>query len=392
MGDFVAALLHHTKDYESPQSFWKWAAYSTISGVLRDSVWLADGDSKLFPNTYVLFLAGSAQRKGRPVVLAEQLVTIVKNVKVISGRASIQAILVDIGQTETDERGKIIKGGSAIFFAPELAAGIVQDEAAIQILTDIYDYKPTGHGTSLIGRGKSKLDKMIFSMLGASNEELLKDFYSAKAINGGLLGRTFLIMPDEFRPSNAFPKANEEDFKALADKLRKIAELSGAIQFAPAAQEFYRKWYDDFRIKSKTKSDRAGIYGRLPTNVKKLSIILAANQLSTTVFPHNVEEAIIECLNLLPNYNSFILAQGRSTLAECGAILLDLLSKAPCHQLERKFIIMHNWMHFDIKILDETVTAFETSGIIKTTILKSDAVYKLGEKGMEILGLKEGDK
>src|SRR5438046_2271113 len=142
MSTFVEDLLVHTQGYESPTSFWRWTAYAAIAAVLRDNVWLKDGDSKLFPNVYILLVAGSAQKKGRPVTTAEHLVSLVGNVKVISGRSSIQAILVEVGQTSTDSTGKLVKGGSAVFFAPELAAGLVQDEQSIQILTDIYDYKP----------------------------------------------------------------------------------------------------------------------------------------------------------------------------------------------------------------------------------------------------------
>jgi hypothetical protein len=383
---FVQAFMEHNKQYESPSSFWKWAAYSAIAAVLRDNVKLADGDSWLYPNIYVLFLAGSAQRKGRPITTAEHLVHLVNNVKIISGRSSIQAILVEIGQTETDTKGVLRKGGSAIFFAPELSAGIVSDDQSIQILTDIYDYKATGHTTNLIGRGKSKLDKLVFSMLAASNEELLKELYSLKAIKGGLLGRTFLIKPNESRPANAFPTADEKGFLALVDLLKEISLITEVFQFSQEARNFYVEWYRGFYEAAKKRNDPSGVFGRLHTNVKKLAVILSADGLSSTISKHHVEQAIDECLGLIPNYSSFMISSGKSTIAEAGAIILTELSAKGC--VGKKQLIRDFWMHFDPEILDKTMAAFEISGLIKTQLIGSDISYALTDKGKEIMGKK----
>lgn len=388
---FVQALLEHTKEYESPGSFWKWSAYAAIAGVLRDNVWLVDGDSRLYPNVYVLFLAGSAQRKGRPVTLAEQLVVHANNVKVISGRASIQSIMQEIGQTETDSKtGKVQRGGSAIFFAPELAAGLVQDEQAIQILTDIYDYKPTGHSTSLISRSKSKLDRLIFSMFAASNEDLLKSVYDARAVYGGLLGRTFLIKSNEERPPNAFPNANKEGFSRLKDFIREISQMSGEMPFSAEARDHYTLWYNDFYKKMKKANDRAGILGRLPTSAKKLAVLLAANALSQQVCLCHVEESIQECLGLIPNYNSFAYAGGESTIAKAGAIILEALSKG---LTSKAILIRENWMHVDSLLIDQAIAAFEQGGLVKVHQLKeNDLWYALTSRGEEMLGTTEKGK
>ena len=381
---FIDAYLHHTSGYESPTSFWRWTGYAAIAAVLRDGCWLKDGDSKLYPNVYVLLVAGSAQKKGRPVTTAEHLVSLVGNVKVISGRASIQAILVEVGQTSTDTNGKLIKGGSATFFAPELAAGLVQDEQSIQILTDIYDYKPTGHTTNLIGRSKSKLERLIFSMCGASNEDLLKSIYDSKAIYGGLLGRTFLVKPDEFRKSVSFPKGDEKGFQDLRIKLSEVAGLSGEFVWTEKAYAAYDSWYCDFREKSKTKEDRAGIIGRLPTGVKKLAFLKAANRLSNEISLEDCETAIDECVALLPNYNTFVLSSGKSTLAEAGAIVLEELSKGL--PVERKMIIRAHWSHFDVKTFDEVIVALDSGGLISVKISGSAVSYMLTEAGRGILG------
>lgn len=388
MLSFVQHLINHTKTYESPKSFWLWSAYAAIAGVLRDNVWLAHGDSRLYPNIYVLFLAQSAARKGAPVQLAERLVHDVNTVKIISGRSSIQAILREIAHTETDENGKIKKGGSAIFFAPEFSAGLVQDDQSVQILTDIYDFKITPHVTNLIGAGKVKIDKLVFSLFGASNQELLKDMYTSKAIEGGLLGRTFLIVPDEFRQSNAFPEGDNESYMKLLDKLREIANLEGPVTWSPEAREFYRLWYegpDGFRNQSKERPDRGGVLGRIPTSAKKLALILAANDLSTEIQLRHVETAVDQCLSLIKNYSVFQISQGKSTIAGTGSIILESLYRANGYFLSRDEIIRNNWMHFDPELFDKTIAAFESVKIVTAYIDSGKAYYKLGPKGIEIM-------
>lgn len=383
---FVDSVLHHTRLYESPGSFWKWSAYACIAGVIRDQVWLVDGDSKLYPNVYILFLAPSAQKKARPVNLAEHLVAEIGNVGVISGRTSIQAILTEIGHSETDKHGRIKKGGSAIFFAPELAAGLVQDEQSVQILTDIYDYKPKGHTTNLVGRGKLKLENLVFSMLGASNDELLRSVYSSKAIYGGLLGRTFLITPNEFRPANAFPQADEKGFNRLITQLLEISRLEGPIVYEEDARDYYERWYKQYREKSKLKDDRSGVYGRLPTNVKKLATLLAANEVTTCVSLAHVEEAIDECLALLPNYSSFMISAGKSTIAEAGAIIMDILSRHKGKLVEKKDLLRDHWMHFDDELLTKVITTFTIAKLVEHDVRGMKEFYKLTDYGLEVMG------
>ena len=385
---FIEKYLDHTKAYESPTSFWKWSAYTTIAAVLRDSVWIPDGDEKLFPNVYTLFLASSAQRKGKPITTSESLVTAINNIKIISGRASIQAILIEVGQTETDPNtGKVKKGGAAIFYAPELAAGIVTDDQSIQILTDIYDHKPLGHTTNLVGRGKSRLDSIVFSMFAASNEELLKDLYSSKAIYGGLLGRTFLVCADEFRPSNPFPSGNSAGIRELVKYLICVADLKGPFEFTPEAIQFYGEWYTSFRDKSRSKSDRAGVLGRLPTNVKKLSMLIAADRLSLVITKEDIETSIEETLRLLPNYNKMVMTTGKNTTTDAATEILSLIFAKEPKEMSRKDLVQKLLFEgVDHETVDKAMVNLETAGLTKCLrSFGTDVVYGLTEKCLEIL-------
>lgn len=393
---FIDHYLLHNKKYESPTSFWRWSAVGTIASVLRDSVYRRMGDNKLFPNVYILSLAESSfHRKGRPIEFAESLVREVRNVKIISGRASIQGIVMELAKTETDRTtGKIIKGGSAVFYAPELAAGIVGDPAAISILTDIYDCKPNGYDTILKTQAKSSVTNLVFSMLAASNEELLKSVYDGSALRGGLLARTFLVVPDEFRPPNSLLDISEEDYakidaskKALVVKLKKIAGLAGEVFLSKAAQKQYDAWYNPFRKNHEHNKDKSGMLGRIHTNILKLAIILACNDNQLIIEAKHIETAIDWATALVPNYNKLSMSSGPGTVKEVGGLIINDLLESKESKISRKAVFQRHMLEFDPTIFDTTVLTLETAGMIKTLYdEKQDQWLMLTDKAKEILG------
>lgn len=387
---FIDELLKHTSQYESSTAFWRWSGYAAIAATLRDNIYWRVGDDRTYPNIYVLLLAISgAHRKGKPIRTALSLVERVASTKVISGRTSVQAIFEEMMISETDPTsGKMSKGGAATLFAEELAAGIVSDEQGVAILTDIYDYK-LNFKVNLVSRGRRKIESMVFSLLAGSNEDLLKGVYTSTAINGGLLARTFLITPDEFRKSNSLRSLGDtsKSYDNLVFLLRKIASLKGEVTFTEAAWDIYDGWYIPFRESQKGKIDRTGVLGRIHTGVVKIAMILAANELMMEVNATHMEDAIDLCIKLLPNYTNFTFSSGKSDIAQAGAILIADLKDAVGNQLTRKEIMRKNWMNFDAELLDKLIVNLEGAEfVIQSMNEKRDVSYKLTAKMLKVLG------
>lgn len=397
MPSFVELFIKHTKSYESPTSFWKWSAYSTISAVLRDNCFRKLGDVHIFPNIYVLLLADSAiHRKGNPVKLCESLVKKVKSTKVISGRSSIQAILDELARGETDQKtGRVIKGGSALFVAPELSAGIVNDPEAIRILTDIYDYHED-YTSRLRGSGTFKIANLCFSMMAASNEELLKSVYDTGAIFGGLLGRTFLVKPDEFRPGNSLFEYRDTNpgLQEMVERLVKIASLRGEFSFTPEAQKAYDDWYYPFRESYRNRPDKSGVSGRIHTSILKLSMLICVDAtVDLEVGKEHVEMAIGEAMDLIPNYNTFVMSSGKSTITEAGSIFLEDLYNAHNHSISRKEILGRHWQRFDSELFDKCVNHMEAAGFVTMNPGEVNGViYTMTQKCMDLLFKKDMKK
>jgi hypothetical protein len=390
---FISKYLEHTSIYESPTSFWKYSAYATISAILRDSVWKKQGDKYLYPNIYTLLLADSAvQRKGNPIELCEKLVRAVGNTKIISGRSSIQSVFDVLSTAETDKKtGVLKKGGSAIFFAPELAASLVKDDAAIGILTNIYDYKEE-YRDQLRGKGTTDVEKIVFSLFAGSNETLLKSVYNNDAIYGGLLGRTFVVKPDEFRKASSLISVvdTSQSFNDLIFLLKEIVKsVKGPIKISDDAAKEYEEWYVPFRESYRTKVDTTGIAGRMHTTIIKLAMILAANDMTVYLRKDHVEEAIGECMALMPNYKTFTISAGKGDLAASGGILIQaLLDAVPTYKLSRKQILRIHWQDIDSEMLEKLSITLNEAGVIKIEQQGQEIVYGLSDKAKEDLGLR----
>jgi hypothetical protein len=395
---FIKLFIEHTQEYESPTSFWKWSAIITIAAALRDSVWLPDGDDKLYPNDYVLFLAGSGARKGRPVIFSETLLSELGTTKIISGRSSIQGILDELARSETNAiTGHMVKGGSSIFYAPELASGIVESPEAIGILTDIYDGKKN-FSSMLRHSPKFKINSLVFTALMATNEEMGRDLITERAKKGGFLARTLLIVPDEFRKSNPLTSTDPEDVKVkemrrkdLVHALREVGKLNGQMIFSPAAKERFDEWYAFFRNSYEHKADIGGVASRMHTHVKKIAMILSANDGSLELSITNIETSIELCVALIPNYNKYIMTTGKSTIAEAAGILIaDLLANPSGHKATRKLILERHWNEIDAETLDKVVVTLEQAGLLKSTLSGgTDMTYELTQRMVDKM---KGDK
>lgn len=389
--DFIRDYLDHSQNYESPGAFWKWSAYATIAAVLRDNVWVFNGDSRLYPNIYVLFLAGSGARKGRPVELSEELLTKVNNTKIISGRASIQAILDELARTETKLDGSMMKGGAAIFYAPELSAGIVGDPAAVSILTDIYDGK-TNFQSILRHSPRFKVDRIVFSCFWASNEEMLGELFDARGKQGGLLARTFLVTPDEFRPRNALMRETvqekierESRMVKLALTLTEISKLKGAFDYTDGAVDEMTDWYVAFGNRHLKKHDKGGIAGRLHTGVKKLSMILAANEGSNIITKDHMAHAIDTCVGLMGNYNTFLMANKSNTVSEACALLIKVMLKREGYEISRKEFLREHFAEIDAETLTKAVATLEEGEVIQSSVDRGTMTYSLTKKILDKL-------
>ena len=406
---WISDIIDQHKELESPKSFWYWSALAAISAVVKDQVWMGRQIYNLYPNIYVMLHADSGMKKGPPISMARKLVSPVGNVTVISGRSSIQGILKDMGQGQTQPGGKIVNKNKVFICSSELSSSIVEDKVATKILTDLYDRQYNeGEWRSLLKMESFELKDPTITMLTATNEAMSEDFFTKSAIQGGYFARTFIIYEKQGTVSNSlvYPLSNPPNYTNSANYLKELAKLRG--EFAPLASleqnnEFrYRKsrhgrdvyfnktgliyddWYDGFKelIRDSQTKDDTGTFNRFGDSVLKVAMLLAlADKPELTISPEVMEKAIEECERLLGNVRKTTMGKnGMSAKAVLkSTIIMELLNREN-HQVTRTVLMKKMWQHYDnSEEFDSMMQAFDASGMIHTSSVGNQILYTMPE-------------
>lgn len=391
--DFVSLFIEFHQEYESPTSFWRWASYSLVGSMLRSNVYFQHGNMRIYPNTYIIFLADSAtSRKGEPINVARRLLTLIAHTKVFSGTASIQAVL-DMLSVDTANKmtGTPIRGGAALITADELAAFFVADPRLIPLLTDIWTPREK-YEYHLRSTNSIQINDLCPSLLAASNETFLREVYDSRAVYGGLLGRTFMIKPDETRKGNSLMDEDggrSYDEKPLTNGLLKIRELNGRVRVAKDAIQMYNDWYLDLYSKYKTHPDKTGVIGRMHTQVIKIATILAASKYTLDITKETLESAIFEVTELKQNYELYVMSSGQSNVAQIGAKFLAMLAERKDRTLTRKEFFLKNWSDVTKEDFDKLVDTLIEGEMIKITAIGMDVAYQMTQKCIDMLNKKK---
>lgn len=388
--NFIDAFIDYTKEYESPTSFWRWASYSLISAVLRDNVYLEHNIHRTYPNMYVVLLATSSQhRKGGPFPLMTEFLNEINHTKLIAGRGSVQAIIEELSQDIANGKsGTPIRGGSCLLLAEELASFFVADVALIPLMTDIYEFRKT-YTYRLKSAGTTNIKNLCVGMFAASNETFLREVYTNGAVYGGLLGRTFVVKPNETRPPNSLLDSTAKPSAHLLTSLTEIKKLNGPISISPTAKAKYIEWYNELYANYDRLADRTGMTQRMHKGVLKIATILACADLQKEISENHITEAILQVTSLRANYEVFAMSASNPDINKStgaiGAIVLETLLKSPNYKLSRRDLLFKHWAEFSAQQLDEFLNTVEQGGLIKTIASHNEITYELTPRFIEHL-------
>lgn len=383
-------ILDCTDELESPKAYYYWSAMSAISAVVRRNVYLDRFSYKLYPNIFVFLIGHSGIRKGPPVKLAKDLVSKVGNTRVISGRASIQAIIRDLSQSRTQENGNILSDSSAFIASGEFAASLVEDPQALTILTDLYDshYNDKWENT-LKGQGDSNkaetLKDPYIVLLGASNQVHFKDVIPKTALGGGFIARSFIILEEKRNRLNSLTRRPKKviDVDKWALYLKALATVKGEFIFEDAAMDRYDEWY--YKLGEVQVEDSTGTLSRIGDSVLKVAMLLSlSRQPDLQITVGDIEDALIACNNFYSNINRTMLTGRADTeLGKQAEIVVEELVKN--HEqggVLRAKILQRHWGSIDGGALDKVIDTLIQSEVIEVDRSKGtrEIKYKLKDE------------
>lgn len=360
-------ILESTKKLESPKRYFLWSALSAVSAIVKDNVWVNRGNAyNLYPNIYVILYGPSGLRKGLPIALAKELVTKVGNTRVISGRASIEAILQSLGTAFTSP-GRVINDSAGFIVASEFASSIVHNPAAITILTDLYDrIYNKGNWDNLLKSGSEKLKKPIVTLLGGANPAQFADVINNRDMEGGFLGRTFIISETKRNTINSLarPIENPPNADKLAEHLVALSTLRGEFHVTEEALDIFDEWYRD--VFKDDPEDITGTMLRLGDIVFRTAMLLALSSGVELYIGKAIMEAAITLSEpLVPDAQKTTMGKGKSDMAEQTAVFIRALARAPEYTISRINLLKSNWRDFDALDCDRIVLTLTDSNVVK---------------------------
>jgi len=258
--DFIKTFCSLSKNTEIPLDFSLWTGLFSIAAVLGRDVWLDMGQYKIFPNQYLILVAGSGRcRKSTSIGLSEDaLRAIDPPLNVISQKITPEA-LIEAMKFERPEGtdSSVVKFHSQT----EKSEGIIiADELSMFLNKSSYE---SGLGSLLIplwdckgvveyrtkGRGIEFLPNVCLSILAGSTVDWIKTAIPEGAIGGGLTSRMLFIYVDQ--PTDpfaitSFSQDKQDAADRVVDDLQEISTLSGPFSCTKEAWEMYHTLYNEF--------------------------------------------------------------------------------------------------------------------------------------------------
>lgn len=395
MPDFLDSLLECTKEYECPKRFYYWAGLSSVSAILKDKVWFDMGKNyKLYPNIYVLLYGPSGVRKGPAIALAEKIVTIIDNTRIINGRSSIEAIIKQLGTIVSRPGKEPLKDSCGFIPASELSSSLIGNPASMDIMTNLYDriYNEDKWKYSLKVGESHTLTRPTITWFSATNEALFKDFVPEKNIHGGLIGRMFMIAENKPNRINSlmFDPLVVPDATKLAAMIKPLTELNGAFTMAQEERVYLDLWYQDFAVNIAPKlADETGFVSRvLDFVVKNAMLISCARRGDQIINRSDVDEAFEVTLPLIlptKKISTSLKKQDSSEIQKRAEVLTYLASRAEEPDgVGRKEILKNLGLRLDHEDLDKVINLLMQMGVVTIANLGGEVMYQLNMKNPKV--------
>lgn len=388
---WIQEIMESTKEMETPRSFWYWSGLATISAVVKDNIWLSRGGAyNLYPNIYVMLLAGSALKKGPPIGLSKSIVRAVNNTRVIAGRSSIQGIMKKLSTAQTEPGKPINTKSTGYVVASEFSSSLVEDPAAFNVLTDLYDrHYNAGEWESLLKSETFNLKDATLSMLVATNDPHLRDFVKEKDIYGGFFGRMFVIKEESVARLNSLvdqlehPPAPEK----FVPYMKEISLLKGPFKNLSTTEptgRMYNDWYHEFytKVRQQRVEDPTGTIGRFGDSVLKVAMLLSLSESpNLEISMSAMEEALSVSDKFMEGIKkTTVNVKGKATFADQKALIIAELLSRPDHKISREQLLKKFWMHINSDELDIIMRSFDESKMIRPHTMGNVMFYEMPEE------------
>lgn len=335
MQDFV----YYNSGNESPPIFHQWAALALLGAVLgRKASFAFSPYFKIHGNLYVVLVgtAGSGKSTAKSNV-KEIFIEEFPDLMISDSIQSREDIIKKMGSDECEctildpnNPGKFIEYRPFFAIVNEFASFLsVDKQKMVEFLVDIFDENHFSTGFKGDPNTKQKYKNPYFSILACATPNWIMTNLKLDLFEGGL-GRRLIIVYAEKKKCIAKPKlppGAEEAQERVLNHLRKVRSFTGEFTMTQEADDWWVKWYEDPKRKTKDNPIMAQFHETKHVMVLKVAMLLALNELplNAVIDKEHLEVALAMISELEPEVVRLTGGIGRNELAGISAKMLDTI-------------------------------------------------------------------
>ena len=355
---FLHRYLELNAGTEIPESFALWSGLCSLSVVMGRNVYMDMGTYKIYPNLYVILVAGSGKcRKSTAIGVMEKLVQdVTPPPKLIAQKITTEGLI----QTLRDEPKQ--PGVVKLSTKPRNPCDgfVIVDEMAMflnkkshetglsPLLIQLFDCKSKIVYTTKT-HGDEVLENTCLGMLSASTFDWLKNAFNEESIGSGLTSRIIFVYVQEPPPPVAitsFSKKKEMIQGKLKRRLNAIRKIKGVMRFSTNGALWYENWYNKFYEESELYENKtlSGYASRRGVHMIKIAMLIAGSHKTLQITEHHLitADALLAKAEIdMPSVMSLIITNDTGANAELvlriigghGRISRSNLMQRVCYKL-----------------------------------------------------------
>ena len=390
----IDEYLRYTAGQESPELFHVWVMLVMIASVLERKVFINRAYYKIYPNLYVILVAGTAKchksvsinmgingilpkLKDPPKVFAQKI-TNERLIQFLSNQADVESDVVE-------DRIKFTASG--LIAATELSTFLgrtAMDSGIITTLTDLYD-SPDEWRYETKTAGTNVLTNTCINMIGASTGKWLRNAIPSEAVGGGFISRSIFVYQDQPKRLIPFPEDEIPDDinkmrKRIVNDLDHISKLEGKMGLTDAAKDWYTEWYEKDALRT-SQHHESNFFTRWSESILKVAMILSVSErddLTIRVSDFQKADAILEQVRstISPVIDTMTIEDSEMATQKIKGII------ARRGKIDHSSLVRYASKYVKVEGLKQIVETLEEASIIRVTLSQGGGrVYTyLGEE------------
>lgn len=309
---------------EPSKTLHRWCCLSLLAGVVGTNVWVRHGNTKLYPNLYVVLLGTLSSKYPAAIELLKTIYNIAGK-DVVVGDA--QAIWTRLEESQPQDKILEAKMEGEIPDHPTFTNGISTVTKQLEMLQDGWNHQ--GFRT-ITGKSKKTVEFMNprLNLLLSTTPDIFAQVFPSNNVNTHLLSQLIIVNAGNPRKKIAWPLPySEARLQVMKSELQRVSKLIGEMQFSNEAKDFLTMCYNQWVPIS---DSRLMAYA----SHRQIQLIKIAMLVAVEKFSLNISKAdVIEATKIL----SFAEAQMPVALGEYGIDKQSHIRGRIMHLLNSRF-------------------------------------------------------